>query len=77
MGPSPHAGRRLWGVREASRSLAGLRPTRAEKDAQRASSQTQDTKNEAPSADMNRRPSLSRGVVVFTGGGSSPRSSPD
>ena len=48
MGPSPHAGRRLWGVREASRSLAGLRPTRAEKDALRASSQTKDTKNEAP-----------------------------
>jgi hypothetical protein len=29
-GPSAHAGRRLWGVREAPRSLAGLRPTRAE-----------------------------------------------
>jgi len=37
MGPSAHAGRRLWGVCEASRSLPGLRPTRAEKDALRAS----------------------------------------
>jgi len=37
IGPSAHAGRRLWGLREASRSLAGLRPTRAEKDALRAS----------------------------------------
>ena len=37
MGHSAHAGRRPRGVREASRSLAGLRPTRAEKDVLRAS----------------------------------------
>ena len=37
MGPSAHAGRRPPGVRGASRSPTGLRPTRAEKDALRAS----------------------------------------
>jgi len=37
IGPSAHAGRRPRGVRESSPSLAGLRRTRAEKDALRAS----------------------------------------